>query len=201
MMDREVDRTGDEAQFLGVVVQGFGALSHRRVGDGDSGAEQDPAELTAAVRVLVHGAEGSIGVRGHDDPGAGGEVQVRQHVALGQGGHEKLLGVPALRIAPEGGVGGTGDGWFADGTDLVFAPVRAVAARARAGVASPLQRDLVGMRGVHGCIVGTVPRGTALLAAARPLRDVWPLLPGAALRQPAARRLPPAVQSPRPQER
>ncbi|MCU1584468.1 MAG: hypothetical protein JWM49_1024 [Microbacteriaceae bacterium] len=55
--------------------------------------------MAAAVRRLLHGADRGIRVVRDDDAAGGRDMQVAEQVALAEGGHEHLLGVPAVDVS------------------------------------------------------------------------------------------------------
>ena len=62
----------------------------------------------------------------HDDPADRAAMQIRQHVALAERRDEQQLGVPAVGVAAEGGVGRAGDGRSPELDVVVRAVVAAV---------------------------------------------------------------------------
>ena len=102
------------------------------------------AERAAAAAVLDHRARRGIRVPAHDHPVTGGDVQVREHVALAERGEQQLLGIPPLAVAVEDAVARARDVvQLPRRAHDVLAAVGAIARRALAAIALPLQLDRV----------------------------------------------------------
>ena len=130
MAHGEVDRGGDEAERRRFAVQLLGGLDHAGLGDRHDRAQHDLLEVPAAVgRLLDHHAFGSILVGRHDNPADRAAMQLRRHLGTeAQRRDEQQLGVPAVGVAEEGGVGRAGDGRYRRARRVVRAVVAAVVA-------------------------------------------------------------------------
>lgn len=102
-MDREGHGSGDEAHLVSLIVQAGGERGITPLCNGHGWAQGDLGEFACAGTIFGHRADGFVGVGGDDDAGFGGEVEVPEQVALGQGGHEELFGVPARGVASKAG--------------------------------------------------------------------------------------------------
>ena len=137
----------------------FAGVDHGLGGHRHDRSEHDLGE-PATVTGLLHRAGGPVPIAGDDHPVHRAQVQVGQQVAVRQSRHQQQLGVPPVGVAPEGRVGGGGEGGSAVGVQVVIAAVRPVVGRALAPVAGPGRGDRVRVRASHrGTLVSRLPAG------------------------------------------
>ncbi len=95
--DVGLDRVGDEAAVVGVVVECCKLPRIGRVaGPGDVGVELDARDMRLCTR--CHMALGRIGVAGHFEPGLTCEVEKPEHVARGDCGDECFFRINRRRV-------------------------------------------------------------------------------------------------------
>src|SRR5580692_538358 len=103
MMDREIDRIGDEAKFVGSLMEFLGALD----GAGDSNLRSKCYldETTVAVGRFFHRALGPIFVRNDHDTADGAEMKIPEHVTARERCDEKFFRIVSSRVSSEFWIG------------------------------------------------------------------------------------------------
>ena len=151
MPDGEIAGVGDEAHFMGFVVQGCSTFDEGAAGQGDDGMEDDFFKIAAAVGSFYHDSPGMVLVVYHYDIVDGAKVQVPEHVTGRDGGQEEFFGVVSRWGSPEGGVGGAGNVGFAFDLDDMVPVVGSVVGCTGAFIARPYKRGAVVMFFFHQC--------------------------------------------------